>query len=134
MALHDIHVRDVYVKVISRDHARVMDHLGVTESIFPERESAISLGSRMSGVGLLNYVRLGPGFSIQEMAVPECWSGKSLRALELRRKFSISVIAIHDVLTDKIDPAPDPDALLKDSETLLVAGKDEDLVRIAEVR
>ncbi len=133
MALHDIHVRDVYVKVISRDHARVMDHLGVTESIFPERESAISLGSRMSGVGLLNYVRLGPGFSIQEMAVPECWSGKSLRALELRRQFGISVIAIHDVLTDKIDPAPDPDALLKDSETLLVAGKDEDLVRIAEV-
>lgn len=133
MALHDIHVRDVYVKVISRDHARVMDHLGVTESIFPERESAISLGSRMSGVGLLNYVRLGPGFSIQEMAVPECWSGKSLRALELRRQFGISVIAIHDVLTDQIDPAPDPDALLKDSETLLVAGKDEDLVRIAEV-
>lgn len=133
MALHDIHVRDVYVKVISRDHARVMDHLGVTESIFPERESAISLGSRMSGVGLLNYVRLGPGFSIQEMAVPECWSGKSLRVLELRRQFGISVIAIHDVLTDQIDPAPDPDALLKDSETLLVAGKDEDLVRIAEV-
>jgi trk system potassium uptake protein TrkA len=134
MALHDIHVRDVYVKVISRDHARVMDRMGVTESIFPERESALALGSRISGIGLLNYVRLGPGFSIQEMAVPECWNGKTLRALELRRQFGISVIATHDVLTDKIDPAPDPDALLKDSETLLVAGKDEDLVRIAEVQ
>jgi trk system potassium uptake protein len=133
MALHDVHIRDVYVKVISRDHARVMDRIGVTESIFPERESALALGARISGTGLLNYVRLGPGFSTQEMAVPESWTGQTLRKLELRKKFSISVIAIHDVLTDKINPAPEPDALLKDSDTLLVAGRDEDLVRIASV-
>ena len=44
MALHDLHVPDVYVKVISRDHARVMERIGVTETIFPERDSAISHG------------------------------------------------------------------------------------------
>src|SRR5690606_31331809 len=47
MAMHDIGVREVYVKVISRDHARVMERLGVTETVFPERESALSLGKRM---------------------------------------------------------------------------------------
>lgn len=134
MALHDAGIREVFVKVISRDHARVMERMGVTESIFPERESALALGARMSGVGLLNYVRLGPGFSIQEMAVPEAWNGQSLRALELRARYGISVVAIHDVLTDRINPTPDPDAVLKESDTLLVAGKDEDLVRVADVR
>ena len=106
----------------------------LTESIFPERESALALGARMSGVGLLNYVRLGPGFSIQGMAVPEAWNGQSLRALELRARYGISVVAIHDVLTDKINPTPDPDAVLKESDTLLAAGKDEDLGRVADVR
>ena len=134
MALHDLNIRDVFVKVISRDHARVMERMGVTESIFPERESALALGARMSGYGLLNYFRLGPGFSIQEMAVPQSWNGQTPRGLELRRSFGISVVAIHDVLTDKIDPSPDPDAVLKESDTLLVAGKDEDLVRIADVK
>lgn len=134
MALHDVQVREVYVKVVSRDHARVMERMGVTESIFPERESALALGTRIAGAGLLNYVRLGNGFSIQEMAVPERWNGKTLRELELRRVYGISVIALHDVLTDKINPAPDPDAKLKDSDTLMVAGRDEDLVRIANVR
>lgn len=132
MALKDVGVKDIYVKVISRDHARVMERIGVTETIFPERESAISLGRRMSGTALLNYVRLGPGFSIQEMAVPNAWINQTLRDLQLRKSFNISVIAVHDVLTDQI-LAPNPDEVLKDSDTLLVAGRDEDLAKAAAV-
>jgi trk system potassium uptake protein TrkA len=133
MVLHDLKVRDVYVKVISRDHARVMERIGVTETVFPERESALSLGIRMSGSALLNYVQLGPGFSVQEMGVPQVWSGQTLRALELRRRYSISVVAVHDVLTDQIVANPDPDAPLKDSDAILVAGRDEDLARAARL-
>lgn len=134
MALHDLGVRDVYVKVISRDHARVMERIGVTESIFPERESALSLGTRISGEALLNYVRLGTDFSLQEMAVPVEWTGKTLRQLELRQAFAISVVAVHDVLRDQMTAVPDPDAVLKESDSIIVAGKDEDLARIARIR
>ncbi len=134
MALHDLGVRDVYVKVISRDHARVMDRIGVTETIFPERESAIALGTRMSGTGLLNYVKLGNGFSIQEMAVPEEWMGKTLRDLSLRMRYGITVVALHDVLADQITASPNPDVVLKDSDSLLVTGKDDDLARAAQLR
>ena len=132
MAVHDLGIRDVYVKVISRDHARVMERMKVTETIFPERESAISLGKRMAGSGLLNYVKLGTGFSIQEMGVPESWMGKTLRELELRQQFGITVVAIHDILTDKMAASSNPDVRLKDSDTLLVAGSDEDLAKAAE--
>lgn len=131
VALRDLDVKEVYAKVISRDHARVMERMGVTETIFPERDSALALASRLSGSALLNYVRLGTEFSIQEMAVREEWIGKSLRELELRKRYSISVIAVHDMLTDKMTPAPDPDARLKESDTLLVAGQDADLSKAA---
>jgi trk system potassium uptake protein TrkA len=134
MALHDLGVRDVYVKVISRDHARVMERIGVTETIFPERESALALGTRMSGEALLNYVQLGGGFSIQEMAVPQEWSGKTLRDLSLRARFGITIVALHDVLTDQITPSPSPDAILKESDTLFVTGRDFDLARAAQVK
>jgi trk system potassium uptake protein TrkA len=131
MMLRDLGVREIYVKVISRDHARVMEKLGVTETIFPERESALRLGTRIASRGILNYIQVGSSFSIQEMAVPDVWIGRSLRALELPRKYRISVIAVHDVLRDEMIPVPDPDAPLKDSDTLLVAGKDDDLARAA---
>lgn len=134
MLLHDLGVRDVYVKVISRDHARVMERIGVTESVFPERESAMSLGARISGGALLNYVRLGGGVSLQEMAVPQAWNGKTLRELELRPRYGITVVAIHDMLTDRMTVAPDPDVVLKESDTLIVAGRDDDLAKVAAVQ
>jgi trk system potassium uptake protein TrkA len=108
-----------------------MNRLGATETIFPERDSALALGARLSGAALLNYVRLGTGFSLQEMAVRDEWIGYTLRQLELRQRYGISVIAVHDMLTDTIIPAPDPDMKLHDSVTLLVAGRDEDLARAA---
>jgi len=133
LSLRDLGLREIYVKVVSRDHARVMAKLGVTETVFPERDSAIRLGHRIATQSLLNYVQLAANFSIQEMAVPDPWVGQSLRDLQLPRLYRISVIALHDVLTDDIIPVPDPDAPLKESDTLLVAGRDEDLARVARV-
>jgi trk system potassium uptake protein len=133
LALKDLGVKSIYVKVISRDHARVMEKLGVTETIFPERESAIRLGTRVSSRAVIDYVRLGEGFSIQEMAVPDSWTGHSLRQLRLPKQYGVSVVALHDVLMDTIVPVPDPDALLKESDTLLIAGRDDALERLARV-
>jgi trk system potassium uptake protein TrkA len=133
MALRDLGVQEVYAKVISLDHARVMAKIGVTETIFPERESALRLATRISSRGILNYVRLGGDFSIQEMAVPQKWIGQTLRDLQLPRRYRISVVAVHDMLRDEMVPVPEPETRLTESDTLLVAGKDEDLAKAAKV-
>ncbi|HSR41075.1 MAG TPA: TrkA family potassium uptake protein, partial [Longimicrobiales bacterium] len=108
LVLRDLGVDEIYVKVVSHDHARLIDKIGVTETIFPERESGIRLGKRISSRSLLNYVQLGTDFSLQEMAVPSAWVGRSLRELQLPRKYGISVVALHDVLMDEIHPVPEP--------------------------
>ena len=133
MALRDAGVKDIYAKVISRDHARVMDRIGVTETIFPERESALSLGTRMCGMALLSYTSLGPGFGLQEMAVPTSWTGKTLVDLDLRKSYGINVVAVRDVLTGKFDIAPKPEESLDESETVVLAGREDDLARVAQI-
>ena len=134
LALEDLGVREIHVKVISDLHARILGKIGVTESIFPEHEAAGLLAKRISNRRILNYQRLGEGFSAQEMTVPPGWVGRSLRELELPRAHGISVIAVHDFLTGRMIAIPDPDAPLKDSETLLVAGADEDLAKVVALR
>lgn len=135
MSLQDLGVEDIYVKVISTDHARAMQRIGVTETIFPERQAAENLAARLAqSESILNYVRLGPAFSIQEMAVPNEWIGKSLREINMRSNYGVTVIAIHDVLTDEMNPVPDPSEPLKDSDTLLVAGPQEKLAAVAEIQ
>jgi trk system potassium uptake protein TrkA len=131
LALRDLGVTEVHVKVISDLHARILEKLGVATTIFPEREAALLLAKRVESRAILNYVELGEGFSAQEMAVPTTWVGRSLRDLELPRRYNIAVIAVHDFLTGAITPIPDPDAPLKESDTLLVAGADEHLERVA---
>jgi len=134
LVMRDLGVDEIYVKVVSHDHARLIEKIGVTETIFPERESGLRLGKRISSRSLLNYVQLGSDFSLQEMAVPLSWVGQSLRDLQLPRRHGISVVAVHDVLMDAIHPVPDPDAPLKDSDTLLVAGRDDNLAKAASLR
>lgn len=133
MALRDLKVKDIYVKVVSTNHGRVMHRLGVTDTVFPERDSAIGLANRIRGLALMNYVNLGTGFSVQEMGVPDSWLGKSIRDLQLRQKHDITVVALHDVLTDEIFASPDPDRVLKDSDTLMVAGNTSALEQVAKV-
>lgn len=135
MALRDLEVGEVYVKVVSSDHARIVSRIGATRTVFPERESAANLALQMTqGDALINYVRLGSGLSIQEMAVPREWEGKSLRDLALTRHYRVSVVAVHDVLTDATSPVPDPDQPLLDTHTLIVTGAEESLVRVAKIK
>jgi trk system potassium uptake protein TrkA len=137
MALNDLKVGEIFVKVVSNDHARIMKRIGVTDVVFPERDTATALASRISGTAagaaLLNYVHLGNGFSIQEMGVPNSWIGKTIRDLGLRQNYNITVVARRDVLSNKIDPSPNPDYVLRDSDTLLVAGSESVLEKVAEI-
>ncbi len=131
IGLRDRGVGTIHVKVVSNVHARILEKLGVTSTVFPERESARLLAHHAASDEVLSYFELAPGFSAQEMAVPEKWVGRSLRELELPRRFQLSVIAVHDYLSGRMLPVPDPDAPLKDSDTLLVAGSSEALNQAA---
>lgn len=133
LSLRDLGVSEIYVKVSSDLHARILDTLGLGTSVFPERESAHLLAKRVTRRAILNYVELGPGFSAQEMAVPASWVGRTLRQLELPRRFHVAVVAVRDVLADRYTPVPDPDAPLKESDALLVAGADSRLEKVARI-
>jgi len=126
MALHDVGVQEVYAKAFSADHAKVLDRLGVTEVIRPERETAFRLARRLS-MRLLNYMPIAPGYSMQEIPTPDVFIGKTLVDLRLPQRYGIAVVAIHDVLRDEIYVVPPADYVLKDSDTLTVIGSDEAL-------
>jgi trk system potassium uptake protein TrkA len=134
VTLRDLGVREIYVKVVSDLHGRILDKVGVAETIFPERESALQLSQRLGSRTILKYLSIEPGFSAQEMALPERWIGRSLRELELPRRYGVSVIAVRNFLTGETSPIPNPDAPLLDSDALLVAGRDADLERLAALR
>lgn len=131
VALRDLGVRSIYAKVRSENEARALEGLGITEAIFPERESAFRLAHRIATSSVLQYMPIAPGYSVQEMACPDDWVGKSILSIDPRTRLGIQVIAIRDALTGEFKLPPDPTGIVKPSDSLVLAGSDEALARLA---
>jgi trk system potassium uptake protein TrkA len=134
LAAQDLKIPEVHVKVISTPHARAAERMGVTSTVFPERDMGKRLAESLGTSAVLNYVPLSPGFSLQEMAVPEQWVGRTLRDLDLRNSHQVSVVAVHDMLRDEVTGVPDPDAPLMESDTLFVAGMEAALGKLSRLK
>ena len=80
---------------------------------------------------MLQYTPIAPGFSVQEMAIPDDWVGKSILAIDPRARLGIQVIAVRDALTGAFELPPDPGAVLKPSDSLVLAGSDDALAKLA---
>jgi len=124
----------VMARAVSADHGKILEALGVDEVIYPERDMALRLADRLSHPNLLDYVALGPDYSVMEVAPPASFIGKSLEELKIRNRFRIQVVAIRDALTDTLNLVPQGGDVLKDSDVLVVLGSREDLEKFREVK
>ncbi|HBW47637.1 TPA: potassium transporter TrkA [bacterium] len=130
--LRELKSRKIIAKAISSEHRGLLERIGATEVIFPEEETAIRLAKQIIASNLLEYFEIAPGYIIAEVVTPNSMVGKSLRQLKLRYRYSIQVLLIQQTIPEQIHIFPDPDAPLKDSDVLIIAGKADDVYKFAE--
>jgi trk system potassium uptake protein TrkA len=70
------------------------------------------------------------GYSIQETSVPQAFTGKSLSDLNLRKRFDINVIAIKELVPERLVLNPEANFVLKDSDIMVILGSDKDLDKL----
>lgn len=128
--LHEIGADRIVAKALNEDHAKILDAVGATDVIFPEKDMAIKAALRLSNPNVLEYLPLVSGMSIQEIAPPEKFIGKSLRDLDLRNKYGIQVMAIKELIPEKTTMIPKADFIIKDSDILIVIGDEKNLAKI----
>lgn len=131
IALRDLGIAQIYAKVRSENEARALKGLQITEAIFPEREAAFRLAHRIATSSVLQFTPIARGFSVQEMACPDAWVGRSILQIDPRAQFGIQVIAVRDALTGEFKLPPDPAEVMKPSDSLVLAGSDETLARFS---
>lgn len=129
VALHlkELGVQKIVTKAGSDDHAKLLRLIGVDEIIQPEREAAERLAERLTHANLIDHLPLGADYSIEEVAPLDRFVGKTLRELELPRRFGIHVLGIRDVLVNKVHLNPGADLKIKESDSLIVLGGNEDM-------
>jgi trk system potassium uptake protein TrkA len=125
--LKELKAKRILVKALSEDHGRILERVGATDIIYPEKDMAVRIAHSMSSPNIMEFIPLAEEYSLSETEPPKHFIGKTLVELDLRKKFHVTVIAIKDVLTDQFIPAPPPDYLIKDSDVLILIGRTDDV-------
>lgn len=125
--LKELKVPRIVVKAISEDHGRILEKIGATDIIFPEKDMAIRTARSLSTPNIIEHIPLGEDFSITEVSPPRKFIGKSLVELDLRNRYRVTVLGIRDVLTDEFTPFPPAQRLIRDSDILVLAGRPDDV-------
>ena len=105
----------------------ILEKVGATEVMIPEKEIAYKVAKSLISPNMIDYLPLSDDFMICEMASPNSFLGKTLAELQLRGRYHIEVIAVRDVISDKIHMVPAADFVIKDGEILVVVGKEKDI-------
>jgi trk system potassium uptake protein TrkA len=123
--LKDMGVKQVVAKALSVLHGKVLDKIGVDRVIFPERDMGIRVAHQLVSPNLLDYIELSKDYTIAELQVPKCLSGRSLKELDPRHKYGCSVVAInkkHGVII-----APTAEDILDEKDVMVVIGTNEQI-------
>lgn len=127
--LKQLKIRNIIVKAPNTEYKQVLESVGATEVIIPEKEMANKVAKSIVSPNILDYIPLAEDYIIGEIAAPANFQGKTLAEVHLRSRYNINVIAIRDTLTDTVRMVP-PNYVIKDSEILIVIGKSKDIDRI----
>ncbi|HDL18348.1 MAG TPA: TrkA family potassium uptake protein [Bacteroidetes bacterium] len=131
--LREMKVKQIIVKSITEDHAKILDMIGATDVIFPEKDAALKIVQTLVHPNILDALSLGPEYSIFELAPPAKFLRKTLRELDIRNKHHIQVIAIKELVPENLVAVPAADYIIKDSDILVVIGKISDVEKIRQL-
>ena len=135
--LAEMGITSIIAKAVTNLHGKILSNLGVTEVIYPERDAAIRLAHRLVSPKVLDYLELAPGYSVEEVAVPDRLSGMSIEETKIRELHNLNIIGIKKQVNrmikgklkkeDTFNFTPSPGDMIEKGDVLVMIGKEHDL-------
>ena len=121
----EIGVKTVIAKSANEMHQKILLRVGADTVVFPENESGIRLAKNLLSSGFVDMVSLAKNVSMIELDVKPEWVNKNLIELNMRKKYSVNVVAIQKGESVSVDI--DPHAPLQADDKLIVIANTEKL-------
>jgi trk system potassium uptake protein TrkA len=136
MLVKELGIPTIIAKAVTPLHGRILEKLGVSRVIFPEREMAQRLAHSLVVPNVLDYIELSRDFSIVELPAPPDFVGRTLKQLELRPRYGLTLIAVKrpgptGVVTNI---APAADDVIQRGDVLALLGSKEKLGQLERLQ
>ena len=138
--LKELGIKQIIAKGVTALQGKILKNLGVSEVILPERDAATRLAQRLMSPNVFEYLELVPGYSVEEIAVPDEMSGLRLKEAQIQETYHINLIGIRKkvtrmvkgrMTTDEVfNVTPSSEDVIEKGDVLVVVGKQEDLDRL----
>lgn len=115
--------RDIQAKFLLRN--------GADEVIYPDRDIAEKTAVQYSANNIFDYIELDGEHSIYEIPVIKPWIGRSIKDINFRIKYKVSILGYKRA--GKTHLMPMAEHIFEENEHLMVIGKKEDINKILKV-
>jgi len=127
--LKELGVKEIVAKAVNPLHGKVLEKLGVDRVVYPEKEMAIRVAHSLLAGEFIEEIPIGEKHSLFELKAFDFMLGKTLKELDVRRRFGVSVLAIKRGENLIVNPMGDEKILPGD--ILVVLGTTEQLSTMA---
>lgn len=93
MILKEMGIKNIIAKAVTRIHGKVLENLGVSRVVYPEKEMAIRVAHALVKPNIIEQLELSQEYSIIELPAPAQFIGKTLKDIQLRSKYGVNLIA-----------------------------------------
>lgn len=124
----ELGIKTIIAKSANEMHQKILTRVGADKVVFPENESGIRLAKNLLSSGLVDMVSLAKNVSMIELDVRPEWLGKNLIELNLRKKYSVNVVALRKGESVSVDI--DPHAPLQADDKLIVIANTEKISKL----
>ena len=127
----EMEVNFIIAKAHNEQHAKVLDKIGADKVILPEQDMGVRVAHNLVSSNILDYIELSSEYSIMEIEALDEWDSKSLKDLELRKKYGINIVAIKD--GKNINVSPNADDMIKKGDIMVALGSVGDLRKLEKI-
>lgn len=128
MLCKEVGVKTVIAKCSSEMNCKILEKVGADRVVFPESESGIRLAKNLMSSGFVDILDISGEVSMVELEVRPEWDNKNLLELNLRKKYSINIVAI--IENDKVIVNIDPEKKLNKNMSMIVIADTSKLAKL----
>lgn len=127
--LKRMNVKYVICKANTKIQEEILYKIGADQVILPEREIAKKVATRINFEHFFEMLDLDDELKIVNLKANKNLIGKSLKELDLRRKYDLTVLAVKRD-DKKLKLMIDPDYLIHENDELIIAGSEENILKL----
>jgi trk system potassium uptake protein TrkA len=126
--VRELGVKEIVAKAVTPEHSRILERIGASEVVQPEKDVARRLAQRLAKPEVIEQLPFLDGYALLEIRAPRSLWGQTIAQSHLRRKHGLVVVTVRRIEEGRETTVPaQPGEVIRENDVLIVLGTSENV-------